>query len=147
MIGDHKIEQILDVFISLISGLTSTGLNVKRGRASPLKENISSALSVYQGADSKTEYNWPCVYSQLSVYIDIHVKDSSEQVDQVLNRIRKEINIAIMAVDTLGLAYVNDVNEEGADEPDLSDESNKPTAVMRVTYTILYNRSVTDPSQ
>lgn len=144
--ADHKVEQILDAVIVLVTGLTTTGVNVKRGRVSPLKESISSALSVYQGADNAGDYNWPSVYSSLIIYIDVHVKDSSEQIDQVCNRIRKEINIAIMAVDRLALSFVTDINEEGAGEPELSGDGNKPTAVMRVTYIIDYNRSVTDPS-
>ena len=145
--ADHKVEQIIDAVIPLVTGLATTGTNVTRGRVSPLKESISSALSVYQGADNTDDYNWPSVYSSLTVYVDIHAKDSSEQIDQVLNRVRKEINIAIMAVDRLGLSFVKDVIEEGAAEPDLSGDSNKPTAVMRVAYKIEYNRSVTDPSQ
>lgn len=143
---DHKVEQMLDAVVPLVTDLTTTGSNVKRGRVSPLSESISSALSVYQGEDNTENYNWPSVYSSLNVYIDIHVKDSSEQIDQVCNRIRKEINIAIMAVDRLALPFVTDVEEEGASEPELSDGSNKPIAVMRVTYKIKYNRSVTDPS-
>jgi len=143
---DHKVEQVLDAIVALVTGLTTTVANVTRGRVSKLTDTTSSALSVYQGADNTDDYNWPSVYSSLTVYIDIHVKDSSEQIDQVCNRIRKEINIAVMAVDTLGLVFVKDVNEEGAAEPDLSGDSNKPTAVMRVTYKIEYNRSVTDPS-
>lgn len=144
--ADHKVEQILDAIIPLVTGLTTTGANVKRGRVSPHQDSLTAALAVYQGPDNTTEFNWPSVYSDLSVYIDIHAKDSSEQIDQVLNRIRKEINVAVMAVDRLGLSFVKDVNEEGASEPELSGDGNKPTAVMRVTYKIEYNRSVTDPS-
>ena len=144
--ADHKAEQILDAIVGLVTGLTTTGANVFRGRVSPLKESISSSLSIYQGADNGSEFNWPSMYSDLAVYIDINAKDSSEQIDQVLNRIRKEINIAIFAVDNLNLIFVKDVTETSAGEPELADGSNKPTALMRVTYKIEYNRSVTDPS-
>lgn len=144
--ADHKVEQILDAIVPLVTGLTTTGSNVKRGRFSPLKEATAAALSIYQGSDVTAAYNWPSVYSDLTVYIDIHAKDSSEQIDQVLNRVRKEINVAIMAVTNLNLSFVSDIEELGADEPDLLGDSNKPTAMMRVNYKVTYNRSVTNPS-
>lgn len=144
--ADHKVEQILDAIVPLVTGLATTGSNVSRGRVSPLSGNTAAAISIYQGGDKATEYSWPSVYSELNVFFDIHVKDSAEQIDQVLNRVRKEINIALMATSNLGLTFVADVNEESAAEPELSGDSNKPTAMMRVTYNIKYNRSVSDPS-
>ena len=144
--ADHKVEQILDALLPLITGLATTGTNVERGRVSKLKEATASSLSVYQGQDDTDNYNWPSVYSNLIIYIDIHAKDSVEQIDQVLNRIRKEVNIAIMAITNLGLTFIKDIEEGGASEPDLSGEGNKPTAMMRLTYKVEYNRSINDPS-
>lgn len=144
--ADHKVEQILDAVMALVTGLTTTGDNVKRGRVSNIPQGTIAALSVYQGTDDTTEYNWPSVYSDLTVYFDAHTKDSIEQIDQILNRIRKEINVAIMSIYALGLNFVVDIEETGAAEPELSGEGNKPAAVMRISYSIMYNRSVTDPS-
>lgn len=144
--ADHKVEQILDAVVPLVSGLFTTGLNVKRGRVTPFKESTTAALSIYQGSDNASEYNWPSVYSELTVFIDIHVKDSIEQVDQILNRSRMEINVAMMAINNLGLSFVVDIEEEGADEPELSGESHKPIATMRLRYKVKYNRNVNDPS-
>ena len=142
----HKREQILDAVVALLTGLTTTGTNVKRGRVHNWKESQIPAISVYQGSDSpQPDSPFDKIDSHLTVITEYHVKTSAAQVDEVLNTIDVEVIKALQANHTLGLAFVYDTEEGDAEEPDLSGEANKPTATLRKTWVVKYQRSRTDP--
>lgn len=133
-----------------LTGLATTGANVLRGRVKPHEDGKVPALSIFQGPDSPGGLsNSALMDSALTVHVDAHVITSSAQVDTVLNQIRKEVTIKMRsyaAGNLLGLAFVLDIEELSAGEPELYGDGEKPAAAMRMDWKVSYRRSYTDPS-
>lgn len=146
--ADHRAEQIVARTVVTVTGLTTTGMRVYRGRVYPLQTANLPGLCVFQGQDrpqsDTSSYNF--IDSDLTVYIDIYVKSAASQVDTLLNQIRKELVIALSANYTQGLSFVIDTVEGDADEPDLNGDSDQPTARLRTSWIFRYRRSRSDPS-
>ena len=149
--ADNRREQIMAAVLTLITGLTTTGSRVVRGRVYSLDTDSSPALSLYQGADEPLEaenLGWPKLDSELTVNIQAHVKSSSSQVDTLLNLIHKEVVIAMdpTAEPPLALSFCLSMEEGDVSQPDLSGDGDKPTATMIMQFLIKYRRSRNDPS-
>jgi len=145
----HRAETIVDTVTTLLTGLTTTGSRVFRGRAIPVDVSQGPALLVFMGPDAiVNRLNFDKIDSLLSVYIEAYVKQN-DAPDTVLNTIREEINIAMQADYTLGLGngFVINTIENDTLEPVLSHETEKNTAVQRFQYEVHYRRTRTDPSQ
>ncbi len=134
--------------LSKVTGLTTTGSNVFRGRIYPLEDTDLPALTIYMGSDSPLGENGPDTFSfidsDLNVNISIHVKTSATQVETTLNLIRREVHVALMADVTQGLSYVHTTLPFGTDEPQLSGEGEKRTAVMETNWAVRYRALYTD---
>ncbi len=143
--ADLHAEQIMVAAKSAITGLTTTGSNVERGRTRPATGD--DALSVYMGNDSPVMDLGPGLMDwDLEVIIEAHTRSSTEQIDSRLNQVRKEVHLAMMADHTLGLAFVIDVMPGPANEPELDAENNKPAGSQRIVYTVRYRASRNDLS-
>ncbi len=143
----HRAEQIIAAVVTNVTGLTTTGANVNRGRTTPEDAVTSDWLDVFLGPDAPNDdnQNWTITDSELTVYIDINCKTSSSQIDTRLNLIRSEITVALWTDYQQGLSFVTEMREGPADEPQLSGEANKPAATMRTTWLFRYRRSTTNP--
>ena len=142
-----RAEQIVVAVLAKVTGLATTSTRVTRGRV--YAHETVPALTVAQGADSPVDTRTGSsvfLDSELDITITAHVKSSSAQVDTTLNQIRKEVHIALMADVTQGLAFVYLTDPRGASAPSLSGDSDKPTAVMDMTFTFRYRHSYTDAS-
>ncbi len=146
--ADHKREQILDASIATLNSLaTSIVDKVVRGSDTPFALAVDKAISISAGTDEPVESSgWDAIYSNLILNIDIHVRSSSEQIDTLINEIRKQITIALFADLTQGLPFVSDLVEESASEPDLEGSGEMVSGSMRIRFKYLYNRSYSDPS-
>ena len=148
--ADNRVEQILDAFTTTLTGLTTTGNNVVRDRDYHFDKTINEALSIYQGDDvpePDSDQDWNLIRQFVEIEIDIHVRlHSSTPSSQQLNLIRKEIAIVLQADTTLGLNFVIDMREGGSTKPVIDSGGEKPIAIQRYDWTVLYQRSRTDPS-
>lgn len=145
--ADHRAEQILAAVQTSVTNLTTTGARVERGHADDIPAAQTPALRVRMGDDTIVEpWAHQLLDSQLEVSIYAVVHDSAANVETKLNQVRKEVNVALIANDTLGLAFVHSIVEVGARQPALSGELSKPVAAMELQYRVLYRRSRTDPS-
>lgn len=145
--ADHRAEQILAAVQTSVSGLTTTGANVERGRADDVPAAATPALRVAMGDDRIVDpWSDALLDSELEVSIFAMVHDSATNVETKLNQVRKEANIALAANHTLGLAFVHAIVELGARRPNMSGESAKPAAAMELQYRVKYRRSRLDPS-
>ncbi len=145
--ADHKAEQILSAVITKVTSLTTTGTNVFRGRVYAVPDTNLPALCVFMGQDQIVgQWSHTHVDSELTIHIDVKVKESTAQLDTKLNLIRKEISIALQADITQGLLFVQDTQEGAAAEPDLSGEADKPIASQRLEWIFRYRRNRLDPS-
>lgn len=145
----HRAEDILAQIVTTLTGLTTTGTKVARGRVYTIEETELPALSIYLGADDpigdKGPTNVQFQDSDLLVRVRAHVKTTSEQVDTTLNLIRREVHVALMADYTQSLNYVLNTIPLGAEEPELSGDGEQPTATLDMNWLIRYRASILDP--
>ena len=147
--ADARNEQIISGIVTTLSvpGLATTGTNVYRGRTYPLQNVELPALAVYMGPEALVDellsdfLDW-----DLSVYIEAYVQTVAELVDTVLNRIRKEVHIAIMADYSQGLSFVLETTPGNITETIANGEGNQPVISQRFEYIIRYRTSRTDIS-
>jgi len=145
--ADHRAEQILAAVQTSVTGLATTGTNVDRGRAEEIPTDKLPALRVAMGEDPIVDpWAQQLLDSDLDVSVIAHVHDSAANVETTLNKIRKEVNIALVADYTLGLAFVHTIIELGARKPVLTGELAKPAGQMELQYRVRYRRSRLDPS-
>lgn len=147
--ADLRAEQIMAAVVTLVTGLTTTGNRVQRGRVYNVEE--VPALTVFQAADAPLDAddgqrNIAYVDSELLVRIRAHVKTADDQIDTQLNQIRKEIYEAMSPHNALGLAFVRQVIWRGADEPALSGQGDQPAATLDMNFAVRYRHSATDAS-
>ncbi len=142
----HRAESILSAVVTNVTGLTTTGANVFRGRVYALPDTSLPALAVYQGEDKVLgQYSQALYDCELTVLIEALVKTSATQVDTLLNQIREQVTVALQANYTQGLSYVLNTVEGDAAAPELSGEGDKPAAALRMEWRFLYRRSRTNP--
>lgn len=146
----HRAEQIMVAALANVTGLTTTGANIKRGRAYPWSDSVTRALSVYMGSDNPIDgggfTNNAFVDRELTLVVDIHVRDAVDQIDTILNKIRAEVYTGLMTDYTQGLAFVLNTIPRGDDEPDITGEGDRPATTQRMNFGIQYRHSLTDPT-
>jgi len=140
-------EQILAAVTTAVTGLTTTGTNVFRGRAYPLEATDLPGLLVYMGPDTvQGELMDSLIDWNLGVAIEAYVQTASAVVDTELAKIRKEVHAAIMATPQLGLAFVIDTRPALAAEPEIDGDGSKPIARRRLEFIVNYRSSRADIS-
>lgn len=142
----HRAEQIIQTVVTKLTGLTTTGTRVYRGRAYPTADSELPGLLVYLGQDKITQHlSQSFVDSELMISIDARVKSASSQVDTLLNTIRSEITVALMAGYTQGLSYLIDTLEGDVAEPSIRGDGDQPIASMRMDWHFRYRRPYSTP--
>lgn len=138
----HRAEQILVAVESKLTGLTTTAGRVFRDKVTDLKD--VPALTIENGpeeliAELSTDLaDWWLYFS-----VDIHVK--AEGSTTIINRIRSEVTVALMANTTQGLSFVLDTEELNLEAPVRSFNSEKPTAMQSMEWRIMYRRNRSTP--
>jgi hypothetical protein len=145
--ADHRAEQIMVAVQATVTGLSTTGAHVDRGRNDEIPAADTPALRVAMG-DAVIVDPWAhqLLDEDLDVSIFACVHDSAANIETQLLKIRKEVNIALMANQTLGLAFVHAIVELGARKPRLVGEVAKPAGSLELIYRVKYRRSRIDPS-
>lgn len=136
----HRAESILDALTVAVTGLTTTGANVARGRTYPV--SVRPALSVFKGEDnvSEAEIELPTVLREMRVSVAIHVHETGN-LETALNAIAAEVFAALKSNRTLGLSYVYDTDLIGDDEPEIDDSLDLPTGRMVSNWQVVYEHS------
>lgn len=145
----HKVEIILRTIFHLCSGLPSVGDNVFRSLVHGNDAEKLPALNIRMGTDTPLTIDVSNISfndSMLAVNCEAVCKKLGySDIETTLNEIRAEATAAIMADRKLGLDFVYDVVEVGAEEPQFSGEGEKPLAVQRFSFNVKYRRSLIDP--
>ena len=136
----HLAESILSAFELALTGLSTTGANVARGRAYAVP--IFPALSIFKGSDvaSDREDTLDVIVREMLVNVDIHIQATGNP-ETALNAIAAEVFAAVNLDYTLGLNYVFDCALVGDDEPEIEGSQDLPVARMRTSYLITYEHS------
>src|SRR3990172_190104 len=133
--ADHRREQIIDAVKTTLTGLITTGSNVFRGRVQELPDASLPALCIYQGEDREIgQYAQAKIDRELDITVEVLVKTSTTQVDELLNLIAKEVCVALQADYTQGLNFVINSIEGDTGKPELSGEGEKPSAAMAMQW-------------
>lgn len=146
--AEHRAEQIMDAIVANLTGLTTTGANIERGRVYDWEESALPALSLFMGDDVPVELEdqtYGYIDHNLQVLVDLHIKNITG-VESTLNKIKKEVTVALMADVTQGLSFVIDTEEHGFLRPDLSERADQPSLQATGTFVVKYRRSRDDPS-
>ena len=136
----HRAETILDTIDTLLTGLATTGTNVERART--WASHTNPALTISKGADQSASID-ECLDSQvreLFVNVTMHTQQTGNQ-ETALNAIAAEVYAAMLADESLGLAFVFDTFLMGDTEPDISDSQDLPVGMMTSEFRILYEHS------
>jgi hypothetical protein len=143
----HRAETIMAKVETTLAGLTTTGDNVFRGQAYAISEDQVPALLVIMGEDVIQEKHTPdSVFSILGVNLDAIVSETTTNIDTQLNKIREEATMALAADITLGLAYVQQIEEIGSEQPEYTGDADRPTARQRTVWAVTYERSRSNPA-
>lgn len=136
----HRAEAIVTAVVSAVTGLTTTGSNVFRGRTYELADTDLPCLLIYMGADNPVEGSpWHFVDSDLSILIEAVAKDSTQQIESALNQIRQEVEQAINTDITLGVSYVF-AAEHRQSVTDLDDSTDMIVGRLRMEWVVRYRR-------
>ena len=143
----HRVETIMQALVTTVTGLATTGSRVYRGRAYAVPAADANAIRVWQGADVVDEDSmFHRLKSILIVKIEPVLSETTAQVDETLNTIRREVAAAIGAAVNLGLAFEITALEQRAEEPDVDGFGDSPRAAMPMVWAIEYWRNRADPA-
>lgn len=143
----HRAEEIMQGVVTTLTGLTTTETRVYRGLAYAIPAADANALAIFQGDDVVQDGSmFTRLQSLLTVNIEAVAKEATAQIDETLNTIRKEVLAAIGASPNLGLAYEIGALEQQAEQPEISDEGDRPVGRMRIVLGVNYWRNRLDPS-
>jgi hypothetical protein len=142
----HRAEQIMAAVQARVTNLTTAGARVDRGRADTIDVTNTPALRVAMGSDKALE---PWAYAlgdfDLDVSVFAYAYDSAQNIETLLNKMRSEVTVALMADQTLGLGFVLNIVELGAADPELTGDKAKPAGKLECEFRVRYRRSVTNP--
>lgn len=138
----HKSEQVMAAIGPLLTGLTTTGANVKRSRM--FAWETDNGITYEMGSEDPIagEQQYEVIDWQLEVRITAHTKSVNPETE--LNLIKQEITVALKADYTLG-GIARDIIEEGWSEPNTSGEANKPVTDSTGIFVVQYRRLRLDP--
>ena len=148
--AEPRDEQILAAIQAKLAtpGLTTSGSRVDRGRDVEIPAGDTPALRIWGGDDNVVD-PWAAqlLDSELDVSVFVVAYDGATNVETLLRRMRGEVTVALMADQTLGLAFVHAIVELGSRKPTYSSvDTAKPGGSMECLYRVKYRRSRTDPS-
>ena len=141
----HKTIVIRNAIISSLEPLVADD-TVKEITTGARHSHDYPSISVLIGPDDVANKNSAFINWELTVYTDITISSTDEDVDALAQNVRKEIHKALMADYTLGLDFVTEVDPIGQQEPKRSDDSDFYSSVTSVAWLVRYRTSVADPS-
>jgi len=140
----HRAKDIIDAIKTVLTGLNTTGQDVKVSRAFP--SGTFPNLTIYPGQNTiRQNLSNAIMIRELVVRVAIQVNGNPDLLDDQILQIEAEIWRAIMADTTLGLNFIDDIDPLGLGEPDLSNGDEVPTAVVESSWRVVYRHSVSDP--
>jgi len=132
----HAIQQIHDLIIAKVTGLTTTGANVFTGRVHPIERSEMPCLLVSTGdeAVSYETIGGPRAQRRdLTLEIDI-VVSVNDTMESLMNTVQLEVENALSADTKLG-SSVFDVKYIGRNKF-LSGDGEKQVGITRLNYSV-----------
>jgi hypothetical protein len=134
-----RAESILDAVVTLVTGLTTTGSRVTRGRTYAVP--AEPALAVDMGGEVPAgDPNMAYQDEYLDITVTAYAKGAQGTTDTTLNQIAAEVYAAVMASRQLGLAYVHDTRWMGRSEPQ-REPSDQVASAQELRFRVHYRHS------
>ena len=144
----HSRKTIRDLVVQALTGLPTTGSNVKASRIYTIDAQEMPCLSVYCGEEELLEDSIEKGCSgviNMNLHIDIQVEsntDFDDQLDEILSEIQVAISIersnnteGSLSEETVGFMYL------GCEEPEYM-KGERTQASMRVNYLVQYEQQL-----
>lgn len=136
--ANHARHQIRDQVVSTLTGLTTTGARVYPSRVRPLTESNYPCLLVYTTSEAVVDGNGSrprSLVRQLRLVVEAVCKASAD-IDDTLDTIAKEVEVALATDPTLGGLAKDCVLAET--EIDLVGDGDKPHGIGKLTFSVVY---------
>jgi hypothetical protein len=144
----HPVNDIAEAIVALLRDETCAEDRVFRDREPDLQARSElPAIVVHIGSDDPVDQQMQTRWrSEVRINVDLFTTAEEERVSSALLDLRAETYRLLMANQTLGLPGVIRILPGGAEEI-LRSESAIPIGFLRTVFFVLYQHSLTDPSQ
>lgn len=147
---DHRREQVMDAFVTTLTGLTTVGANVSRRTAYSIDDANLPHYNIFQGADVPVSdfddaANYTFIDHDLDIMVEMRVQGTGD-MEEAMNLIEKEAAVAVHADYTLGLSFVLNTDEGETSEPVIRGDGETKILLATKRWTVRYRRSRSDPS-
>lgn len=143
----HARQQIRDLVVTTLTGLTLTGSNVYAGQQRPTHASELPGLWVWTSSDEtvgvKRTTNGTLEVHELTVMVEVRAF-AATSVDDLVDDICEDVQVAIYADQTLG-GVVREMQLE-AFELELETEAEQAFALGTMSWSLEYRVAGTDPS-
>lgn len=141
----HRADQVIDAAAALIDTQAS-GVTVYTHNRFSLFGAELPAISVDYGEDTPIEQVTGFIDSLLSLQITgVAVSPDEADVREELLRLRRDAHIALMADETLGLAFVVTTTYGGANAPEIDTSGEVVVGALTSIWQVYYRMNLTDP--
>ena len=142
--ANHLRRQIRERVASTLTGLTTTGSNVFQSRIYPMKSAVLPGLCIFTQSEdvSIDTMGSPRTVSRvLDLIIERYATGSN--LDDTLDQIGKEVETALAG--DIGLNSLAMDSYLSAVEINYSGDGEKPTGVIKQTYSVIYRNAENAP--
>lgn len=132
----HPRTQIRAAVVALLTGLPITGANVFASRVRPFHDSELPALNVLTGGSNEQQLNLAgsgASQLDLTLTVEIRVKQA-DGVDDAIDDIAEEVELAMQTAPAS--TWLGGFVESVASEPEFDEETNLPTGICRLAFSI-----------
>lgn len=145
--ADHLRKQIRVALVTRVTALSTTGTRVADNREHVFDDATLPGLRVYAVSDGVLSESMSGARQARQVtFIVEAVAKANADMENTLDQIAKEVEIAIAADPTLGNLCRGGCRYDGIDDFRFDDTLDKPCGVWPMRYVADYDVSVADPS-
>jgi hypothetical protein len=146
-VANHVRRQIREAVAAAVTGLATTGANVFQSRVYPTQTSELPALLVYtRSEDSEpSTIHSPKVLERTLQLVIAAVAKTITDLDDVLDGICKEVEIAVENWSVAGLGGIADSIYLVSTEVEMSGEGEKPAGIATMTYELSYYTQANAP--
>ncbi len=136
----HARQQIREAVAGLVAGLTTTGANVFQSRVYNLQESELPGLLVYTTTETDSEPQSIGYPRRMLRVVEVVVEGKAQataNLDDTLDTISEEVEVALGADPALGLAAAIDTVHAGTDI-ELSGDADQPIGSVTMRFNVAY---------
>lgn len=141
----HVRQQIYEAIVALLDDATSAGSNVFAQRILPIGKNVDKVCLIFGLNEPASAISAQPVrlQRQLALRIEGHFKASAETIDDLMDDFAVAVEVAMAADRSIGgLAHESGITTTTIQH---DAQGEKPVAVIRLDYTVIYHTRDTDP--